>query len=61
MKKTYINPAMVVVPFIATQVIASSLNAVSGLDGLSMGDGDFTGGAADVKVYTSSNLWDNEW
>ena len=61
MKKTYINPAMVVVPFIATQVIASSLNAVTGLDDVTKGEGDFTGGFADVKVYTSSNLWDNEW
>ena len=60
MKKTYINPAMVVVPFIATQVIASSLNAVTGLDDVTKGEGDFTG-VADVKVITSSNLWDNEW
>ena len=51
---------MVVVPFIATQVIASSLNAVTGLDDVTKGEGDFTG-VADVKVITSSNLWDNEW
>ena len=61
MKKTYINPAMVVVPFIATQVIANSLNGLTGLDDVSMGEGDFTGGASDVKGFDNKSIWDDEW
>ena len=60
MKKTYINPAMMVVPFIATHVIANSIKSVDGLVGVSKGEGDFEGGNSDVKV-SNPNLWDNEW
>ena len=61
MKKTYINPNMVVVPFIATHVIANSLNSVTGLEGVDISTNDFTGGAADTKGISDVNLWDNEW
>ena len=62
MKRTYINPEMVVVPLMAKQMIANSLQGLSGLDGVSMGDGDFAGGAADVKgLEFNTNIWDDEW
>ena len=52
---------MVVVPFIATQVIANSLNDVTGLENVGIGTTDFTGGDADTKSITNPNLWDDEW
>ena len=62
MKKTYINPEMIVVPLMAKHMIANSLQSLSGLDGVSMGDGDFAGGAADVKgLEFNTNIWDDEW
>ena len=63
MKRTYINPEMIVVPFVATQVIAESpLSNVSGADGLEKGNGYFKGGAADVKEGSSAgSVWDEEW
>jgi hypothetical protein len=60
MKKTYINPSMMVVPFVATQVIAYSVDSVTGLDGVTKGEGDFEGGVVDVKTY-NINIWDEEW
>ena len=62
MKKTYINPEMVIVPLMAKQMIAYSLNSVTGLDGVSTSDDDFAGGAADVKgLEFNTNIWDDEW
>ena len=63
MKKTYIIPEMMAVPFIASQVIAQSpVKSVSGAEGLGKGQGYFTGGDAEVKESSSSsNVWDNEW
>ncbi len=54
---------MIVVPFVATQVIAESpLSNVSGADGLEKGNGYFKGGAADVKEGSSAgSVWDEEW
>ena len=63
MKKTYMNPEMVVVPLMAQQMIAYSVTSVSGLDGVTIGDGDFTGGASDVKAFENldGGILDEEW
>ena len=46
----------------AKQMIAYSLNSVTGLDGVSTSDDDFAGGAADVKgLEFNTNIWDDEW
>ena len=61
MKKTYINPEMVVVPFIATHTIAVSVTALGGdVDDLEIGS-DEAPGTADVKGFGNINVWDNEW
>lgn len=60
MKKTYINPAMVVVPFIATQPIANSISSISGITDLDWGT-DPTPAEADIKVWNDVNVWDDEW
>lgn len=63
MKKTYIIPAMVVVPFIATQVIAgaNSITKIGGDSGLEIGEGEIPD-VADVKLYDSNHdIWDDEW
>ena len=59
MKKTYIIPAMMAVPFVATQVIAASITHVGGDSGLDLGDGEIPV-EGDVKIITP-NLWDDEW
>ena len=58
MKKTYINPEMVVVPFIPRNPLL--VNSVRGLEGVNRGSGDFEGGYVDVKEV-KSDIWDNEW
>ena len=62
MKKTYINPEMVIVPLMAKQTIAVvSLTHISGTSGLDWGDGD-TPTSADVKgMEFNTNIWDDEW
>ena len=60
MKKTYINPAMVVVPFIATQTIAASVTGIGGDTDLDLGIGDAPT-TADIKVWNDVNVWDDEW
>ena len=61
MKKTYIIPAMIVVPFVATQVIAASITGIGGNSGLEIGDGEIPG-TADIKEFDfKTNLWDDEW
>ena len=59
MKKTYIIPAMVVFPFVATQTIAVS---VTGDTGITIGEGDAPG-TADVKNFgnLNRNIWDEAW
>ena len=59
MKKTYINPAMVVMPFVATQTIAASVTGVGGDTEITIGTDDPVPGTADVKV--NRNLWDDAW
>ncbi len=58
MKKTYINPNMVVVTIMHTQPIAGSLTPA----GATFFDEDATGDAM-VKGNSVSdvNVWDNEW
>ena len=52
---------MMVVPFIASQVIANSpLSTVSGLDGVTKSNDYFEGGDADVKSL-NKNIWDETW
>ena len=52
-----------VVPFVATQVIAESpVSSVTGLEGVGKASTDFSGGAADVKEGSSTgSVWDEEW
>ena len=54
---------MVVVPFIATQVIAgaNSITKIGGDSGLEIGEGEIPD-VADVKLYDSNHdIWDDEW
>ena len=62
MKKTYINPEMVVVPLMAKQTIAVvSVTTLGGdVDDLDLGDGEIPT-TADVKGFGNINVWDNEW
>lgn len=62
MKKTYINPAMLVVPFVTTHVIANSTTGLNDeVSTVSWSNDTFTGDVADTKGASSSDLWDNEW
>ena len=58
MKKTYIIPAMVVFPFVATQTIAVSVTGVGGDTDIAIGEGEAPV-TADIKV--NRNLWDEAW
>ena len=62
MKKTYINPEMVVVPLMAKQTIAVvSVTALGGdVDDLEIDLGEAPG-TADVKGFGNISIWDNEW
>ena len=62
MKKTYIIPAMVVFPFVATQTIAVSVTGVDGDTDIEIGEGDVPG-TADVKNFgnLNRNIWDEAW
>ena len=54
---------MVVVPFIATQVIAgaNSITRVGGNSGLEIGEDEIPE-VADVKLYDPEHdIWDDEW
>ena len=62
MKKIYIIPELNITKLtVENMVAASPLSSVSGLDGVSKGQGDFTGGAADVKSNDVYNVWDDAW
>ena len=63
MKKTYIKPSVEVNRLALESMIANSVTGVSGINGLSMGEGDFAGGAADGKVRgsRSTNDFDDLW
>lgn len=61
MKKTYINPEIVVVPFAATQPIAASITSIGGNSELELGDGNIPV-SADIKPLDFNNdIWNNEW
>jgi len=49
MKKTYIEPTLLIHKVEACQMICNSINSVSGLNGVTMGEGEFTGGASDAR------------
>ena len=52
---------MIVVPFVATQVIAASITGIGGNSGLEIGDGEIPT-TADIKEFDfKTNLWDDEW
>ena len=62
MKKTYINPEMVVIPFVATQHIALSLTSgIGGDTGITRGDDIEAPSSADVKGIGDIDLWDEVW
>lgn len=62
MKKTYINPEIVVVPFAATQPIAASITSIGGNSELLLGDDDIIPVSADIKTLDFNNdIWNNEW
>ena len=63
MKKTvYIAPAIEVTMVELSTLIANSpLSTVSGLDGVTKGQGEFQGGASDVKSNDTYNVWDDDW
>ena len=58
MKKTYIEPTLLVHKVVACQMICNSINGVTGLDGVTIGEGNFTGGASDAREASFS---DDEW
>ena len=62
MKKIYNIPAMVVIPFVAKQIIATSITTVGGDTGIEIGEGDAPG-TADVKNFgnLNRNIWDEAW
>ena len=59
MKKTYINPSMIVVRLAMHNVIAASPNAIpsAGVDTTSSEDPD----GFETKSITDINIWDDEW
>jgi len=62
MKKTYINPEMVVVPFVATRPIATSVFDIGGDTEIFRGDDDDAPITADTKsLINNHNVWDDEW
>ena len=59
-KNQYIAPAIEISTIVMeSHLMDNSLTSVSGLDGVSNSNSDFTGGAADVKH--SYNVWDDDW
>ena len=58
MKKTYIEPTLLVHKVVACQMICNSINGVTGLDGVTISEENFTGGASDAREATFS---DDEW
>ena len=59
-KKAYMAPAITIttVEMQAPLASSNSVTSVSGIDGLTVGDGDFSGGAADSR--RGGSLWDDE-
>ena len=59
MKKTYKTPLTEVVKVNAVQLICQSIVDVSGLNGVTKGEGKFTGGASDSKDFEDydEDLW----
>ena len=61
MKKTYIKPSVEVVCLELENMIANSVTGVSGLDGLSVSNEDFGGGAADAKGRGNADDFGDLW
>ena len=59
MKKIYKAPLTKVVKVNAVQLICQSIVDVSGLNGVTKGEGNFTGGASDSKDFEDydEDLW----
>ena len=55
--KKYIKPNLEVMNIKVQPLMNNSVTTASGLDGVEMGEGDFTGGAADSR---SGSLWDED-
>ena len=57
--KTYIKPRIKVIEVEAESLLdANSITTVSGVDGITTSDTEFTGGNADAR--RGSSLWDEE-
>jgi hypothetical protein len=63
MKKTYIKPSIELNSIALENMLQNSVNGVTGLDGVTMGNSDFGGGAADGKIRGSrtSDDFDELW
>ena len=59
MKKTYIEPTLLVHKIKPCQMICNSVRNITGLTGVSKGAGDFTGGASDARGAEFSD-WDED-
>lgn len=60
MKKTYIEPTLLVHKVEACQMICNSVNGVKGLDGVTIGEGNFTGGASEARSSRFSRWEEDE-
>jgi hypothetical protein len=49
MKKKYIEPSVVAITIKPCQMICNSVNDITGLDGVTPGEGDFVGGESDAR------------
>ena len=59
MKKTYIEPTLLVHKIKPCQMICNSVRGVTGLGSVKKGTGDFAGGASDARGAEFSD-WDEE-
>ncbi len=59
MKKTYKNPTLKVVNVKPAQFIAGSIRSVSGLNGVTKSDSEFSGGDADARGSRFSS-WEEQ-
>ena len=62
-KNQYIAPAIEVSTIVIESHLmqASPLTSVSGLEGVTKGQGEFQGGVVDVKSNDNYNVWDDDW